>query len=163
VTRSAVFEKLNLKNQREIVVLGAPASFEGELKKLSGVTVRRKVAPGASVEFALVFAARLAEVEAAARLFARATAGDAVVWVAYPKGTSKRYTCEFNRDTGWASLGAVGFEPVRQVAIDEDWSALRFRRAGFIKSLTREPKRALSSKGRKKVARQARSRRPTRE
>ena len=53
--------------------------------------------------------------------------------MAYPKGSSKRLTCDFNRDTGWSPLRAVGFGPVRQVAIDEDWSALRFRRAEFIK------------------------------
>jgi hypothetical protein len=153
--RSAVFEKLNLKDQREIVVIDAPASFEGELKKLTGVTVKRRVAPGASMEFVLVFATRQAEVEVAARLLAKKAAGDAVVWVAYPKGTSKRYTCEFNRDTGWASLGAIGFEPVRQVAIDEDWTALRFRRAEFIKSLSRQPKRAISGEGRRKAARRA--------
>ena len=149
--RSAVFDKLNLKDQREIVVLDAPASFEGELKKLTGVTVHRRVELRATVKVVLVFATRLAEVEAAARLLAKAARGDAVVWVAYPKGTSKRHACEFNRDTGWTSLGAAGFEPVRQVAIDEDWSALRFRRAEFIKSMTRSPKHALSAEGRAKA------------
>jgi hypothetical protein len=142
--RSAVFEKLNLKDQREIVVLEAPPSFESELKKLAGVTIHRRLEQGATVEFILVFATRRAEVEAAARLFAKAAPGDAVVWVAYPKGTSKRYTCDFNRDSGWDALGAIGFELVRQVAIDEDWTALRFRRVQFIKSLAREPKRALT-------------------
>ena len=156
--RSAVFDKLNLKDRREIVVLDAPASFEGELKKLTGVTVHRRVAPGATTEFVLAFATRLAEVEAAARLLAKAAPGDAVVWVAYPKGTSKKYTCDFNRDTGWASLGAIGFEPVRQVAIDEDWTALRFRRAGFIKSLTREPGRAMSAEGRAKASKTSKAR-----
>ena len=34
-------------------------------------------------------------------------------------------------------MGEAGFEPVRMVAIDEDWSALRFRRAEFIKNMTR--------------------------
>jgi hypothetical protein len=149
---SAVFDKLNLKDQREIIVIDAPASFEGEIEKLTGITVRRRVEPRATVEFALVFATRLAEVEAAARLMAKAAPGDAVVWVAYPKGTSKKYTCDFNRDTGWGALGAVGFEPVRQVAIDDDWTALRFRRAEFVKSMTRSPKRALSAKGRAKAA-----------
>ena len=56
--------------------------------------------------------------------------------MAYPKGTSKRYTCEFHRDNGWAALEAAGFEGVRMVAIDEDWSALRFRRKEFVKSST---------------------------
>jgi hypothetical protein len=101
-------------------------------------------------------------VDAAARLLAKAAPGDAVVWVAYPKGTSKRYRSDLNRDSGWASLGAAGFEPVRQVAIDEDWSALRFRRVEFIKSMTRSPKHALSAEGRAKAAKRTRAGRSTR-
>jgi hypothetical protein len=59
--------------------------------------------------------------------------------------------CEFNRDTGWAALGAAGFEGVRMVAIDEDWSALRFRRVEFIQTMTRDKKRAMTKRGKKKV------------
>lgn len=60
-----------------------------------------------------------------------------LLWFAYPKSTSKRYTCEFNRDQGWEALRASGFDSVRQVAIDEDWSALRFRRIEFINHRSR--------------------------
>ena len=67
-----------------------------------------------------------------------------------PKGTSKNYKCEFNRDTGWKILGELGFEPVRMVAIDADWSALRFRRAEFIKTMIRDAKYALSAEGKKR-------------
>jgi hypothetical protein len=52
----------------------------------------------------------------------------------YPKCTSRRYTCDFNRDTGFGALRRLGFDSVRQIAIDEDWSALRFRRAERIQS-----------------------------
>jgi len=38
----------------------------------------------------------------------------------------------FNRDTGWDVMRSAGFDTVRQVAIDEDWSALRFRRQEHI-------------------------------
>jgi hypothetical protein len=58
--------------------------------------------------------------------------GDVVLWFAYPKGTSKKYSCDFNRDNGWDLLRKSGFESVRQVAVDEDWSALRFRRVEFM-------------------------------
>ena len=47
---------------------------------------------------------------------------------AYPGGTSENYQCEFNSNAGWGKLGELGFEPVRQVAIDVDRTALRFRR-----------------------------------
>ncbi|TAE26028.1 MAG: hypothetical protein EAZ91_18465 [Cytophagales bacterium] len=69
----------------------------------------------------------------------------------YPKQSSKKYRCEFNRDTGWASVGAAGFEPVRQVAINDDWSALRFRRAAYLKKITRNPEGMISSEGRRRV------------
>jgi hypothetical protein len=158
-----VFEKLNLRNQRDIVVVNAPVSFEPELRALAGIAVRRRMPARGPVEFALVFATDQAEVDAAAAHLARVAPGDAIVWFAYPKGTSKRYTCSLNRDAGWKALGRAGFEPVRQVAIDEDWSALRFRRAEFISSMTRAPERAISQQGRTKAARGTTGRRRTRE
>jgi hypothetical protein len=156
-----VFEKLNLKDAREVLILDAPASFEPELRKLKGVTLRRELPADASFRFALVFAVRKAEVDSVARPLSKACQGDAVVWFAYPKGSSKRFSCDFNRDTGWDVLGTLGFEPVRQVALDEDWSALRFRRIEFIQSLRRAPQRASSVKGRQ-AAERARSRRSAR-
>jgi hypothetical protein len=144
-----VFGKLNLKEQQAIVVLDAPESFEAELGRLRGVVVHRQ--PPKAVTFALAFVKRQAEVDAAAKVLTKTAAGDVVLWFAYPKGSSKRYTCDFNRDTGWGALGAAGFEPVRMVAIDEDWSALRFRRAEFIKTLTRGKEHAMSSEGRKRT------------
>jgi hypothetical protein len=130
---AAVFQKLNLKAQSEIVVFNTPASFEPELKSLKAVKVVRNPAKPRAVQFALAFATKQAEVDALSKTLAAAADGDAIVWFAYPKGTSKRYTCEFNRDTGWQVLRKAGFDTVRQVAIDEDWSALRFRRVEFIK------------------------------
>lgn len=134
---SALFDKLNLKQQREILVVDAPASFEPELAALvasSGVTVLRDPAQAGAVHFALAFASRQAEVDRLAALLTRAAEGDALLWFAYPKGSSRRYRCDFNRDTGWRVLTEAGFETVRQVAIDEDWSALRFRRTEYVKS-----------------------------
>ena len=63
---------------------------------------------------------------------------DEAIWMAYPKGTSKKYKPQINRDSGWKAVGALDYEGVRQIAIDEDWSALRFRKLKFIKTLTRK-------------------------
>jgi hypothetical protein len=76
-------------------------------------------------------------------------AEDGVLWFCYPKGTSKNYTCEFNRDTGWTVLAKLGFEPVRAVAIDADWSALRFRKPTHIKKMTRSF--ALTEEGKARI------------
>jgi hypothetical protein len=40
--------------------------------------------------------------------------------------------------SGWTPLDDAGFEIVSRVAIDEDWSAKRFRRVDFIKNMTRD-------------------------
>lgn len=149
---SPLFKKLNLKNQSEILVLNAPESFQAELHSLQDVNVHRDAKKLKDVSFCIAFVTKLAEVERAAKQIARIAGGDPIVWIAYPKASSKNYTCEFNRDTGWKALGDAGFEGVRQVAIDEDWSALRFRRAEFIKSMTRDKKRAISRKGKSKAA-----------
>ncbi len=148
---SDIFKKLNLKDQTEIIVLNPPASFEPELAALTGINVRRELKGVKALNFALAFVTKQAEVDKLAAALGQRTQGDAVVWFAYPKGTSKKYKCDFNRDTGWAALGALGFEPVRMVAIDADWSALRFRRADFIKTMRREEKHAISAKGKAKT------------
>ena len=131
------FAKLNLKDQSDIVIVNAPESFEREIASLKGVTVRRSMSEVKQVDFSLSFVTKQKEVDALAKTVGRKAAGDAIVWIAYPKKSSTKYACEFNRDSGWPSMGEAGFEPVRMVAIDEDWSALRFRRAEFIKNMTR--------------------------
>jgi hypothetical protein len=142
---NSTFEKLNLKNHREIVVLNAPESFERELALLRGIRVLRELDAAADLEFSLAFVTKQREVDALGKAIARSAKGDAVIWFAYPKGTSTRYKSEINRDTGWQVLGRESFEPVRMVAIDEDWSALRFRRVEFIKTLTRAKDRRLTT------------------
>jgi hypothetical protein len=139
-----LFQKLNLKDQKELVILNAPESFEQELAALEGVAVVRDLAEVEAVQFLLAFVQRLDQIEQIAGQLGAKAKGDEVVWFAYPKGTSKKYTCEFNRDTGWQALGVAGYEGVRQVAIDADWSALRFRRAEFIKTMTRDAKRRMT-------------------
>jgi hypothetical protein len=146
-----VFGKLNLKDEPSIVVLDAPESFESELAALSKVQVMRSTAKGKDISFAIAFCQTQASVDKAAKALATKAAPDAKLWFAYPKQSSKRYRCEFNRDTGWTALGALGYEPVRMVAIDEDWSALRFRQVGQIKSLTRRASMALTSEGKKRA------------
>ena len=149
---ASVFDKLQLKDQTEIVVLNAPASFEPELKKLKGVTVLRSLNEAKDLAFSIAFVMTQPEVDAAVKGVASKARGDAVIWFAYPKQSSKRYTSTINRDSGWDSLGKAGFESVRMVAIDEDWSAVRFRRAEFIKTMKRDAEWAMSKAGKAKAS-----------
>jgi hypothetical protein len=147
---AGIFKKLNWKTQDPIYVLGAPPSFATALAELAGqATIKTRL--GKNVTFAIGFATRQSQVDKLAAQLAAASTGDATLWVAYPKASSKNYNCDFNRDTGWQRFGDFGFEPVRQVAIDEDWSALRFRRVEFIAKMTRTF--AMTEAGKIKAAR----------
>ena len=149
---SPTFQKLNLKDQGRIVVLNAPASFEPEIAALRDVTVVRNTEGPDAIEFSLAFVTKQKEVDTLAKAIAKKVKGDTVVWFAYPKGSAKKYKSEINRDAGWAVLGKAGFEPVRMVAIDEDWSAVRFRRAEFIKTMTRGKEHRMSAQGKSRSA-----------
>jgi hypothetical protein len=129
----SVFAKLNYKDQDQMVVLDAPASFEPELAALKGVEILRDLKKASRFSFLLAFVTTQKQVDALGAGIAKKADGDAIVWMAYPKGSSKRFQSEISRDHGWDALGRAGFETVRLVAIDEDWSALRFRKAEFIK------------------------------
>jgi hypothetical protein len=131
---AAVFEKLNWKDKQDIIVLNAPESFEPELAQLSSSTIHRSLSPVKETTFLLAFVTRKNEVDALAAQIGKRAKGDAIVWFAYPKGSSKKYKCDFNRDTGWDAMVGLGFETVRAIAIDEDWTALRFRRSEFVKA-----------------------------
>lgn len=131
---TTVFEKLNLKDKQEMVVLNAPESFQPQVARLPVMTIHHHLESVKETDFLLAFVTRKSEVDALAPKIAKRAKGDAIVWFAYPKGSSKKYKCDFNRDTGWDALNAAGFEIVRAVAIDEDWTGLRFRRSQFIKA-----------------------------
>ena len=133
------FKKLNYKDQKQILVLNAPESFDGELGFMADLaSIFRNADDITEIEFALIFVTKKAETDEITHGIYPKLKGDAVLWFCYPKGTSKRYTCDFNRDNGWNGLKEFKLEPVRQVAIDDDWSALRFRKREYIKTMTRK-------------------------
>lgn len=144
-----LFKKLNYKNQSEIHVLHAPAELQLEWDEMAKVcSVKTKLGKG-NVAFVLAFVTKLTEIEKLAPQLAAQLEEDAVMYFCYPKGTSKKYSCDFNRDNGWQALGHLGFEPVRIVSLDENWTALRFRKVEHIKKMTRSF--AMTEEGKKKV------------
>jgi len=144
---NALFKKLSFKGQKSILSINHPASFQKELDDMALVAhVVTNMEQEESIPFAISFVTKQTEIDSIITHIAPKLETDAVLWFCYPKGTSKKYKCDFNRDTGWATLGKHDLEPVRQVAIDEDWSALRFRNVDNIKQITRKGSMALTDK-----------------
>jgi hypothetical protein len=151
---NALLKKLNYKDHSAVLCLNAPDSFVEVFDGLpQTVRVSFECTSGRKeiVDFATVFVTELAEIERAIASIDPLVEGDITLWFCYPKKSSKKYTCNFNRDSGWDALGALNYEPVRQVAIDEDWSALRFRKTTFIAQLTRRADYAISKVGKQRT------------
>jgi hypothetical protein len=148
---NAIFSKLNFKAQPAVHVLNAPSTFDAAIDEMRALTdIRTSLTKAKDISFVIAFATKQMEVDQFADSINKSIDGDAVIWIAYPKGSSKKLKCEFNRDNGWARMGLHGFEPVRMISIDEDWTALRFRRVEHIKKMTRSF--AITEEGRKKAA-----------
>lgn len=148
---NSLLKKLNFKTQKSMLVLNSPLEFANQLSDFEMFLKVENEIKSQVIEFALIFAIKQEEVDQIAPQIVELIAEDGLFWFAYPKKSSKKYKCEFNRDNGWQVLGELGYEPVRMVAIDEDWSALRFRKAKNIKTLTRDPNWIMSEEGKKKA------------
>lgn len=138
---SPIFTKMNLKEQKRLLIVNAPASFQPVIDELvaeADMEIFRDIKSCKPCEFALAFVSKQDELDKISAALLTKIEGDALLWFAYPKGTSKKYKCEFNRDTGWDVIKGAGFDTVRMVAIDEDWSGLRFRHSDFIKNSSKK-------------------------
>jgi hypothetical protein len=124
-------QKLNLKPGQKLVVVNMPQGYGNTLQKeLGGVTLVEKGA--AQVDAILLFVTRLADVEEQVRGVLGLVGQDGLVWIAYPKGGSG-VTTDVNRDRLWKAVEPTGWRPVRQVAMDEVWSGMRFRPNELVK------------------------------
>ncbi|MEO1487444.1 MAG: hypothetical protein AAFU57_16985 [Bacteroidota bacterium] len=147
-----LFKKLNFKDHNKILVVNHPPEFDTALSKIENFTnVETDIQKASTIEFVLAFVKKSDEIHSISESIEKKRKGDAIVWFAYPKKTSKKYNSEVSRDTGWETLGKFGYEGVRQVAIDSDWSALRFRKVEFIKTMKRRTSFAMTKEGKQKT------------
>src|SRR3954465_8951609 len=107
--------KLQIKAGQTIAILHAPG-------------VVAVSAPSVSLEKAdavLVVATNRAELDERIGILAAAAQRGALVWVAYPK--ARQLGTDLNRDLIHEYMPGHGLNLVRQIAIDETWSALRLK------------------------------------
>ncbi len=109
-------QKLNLKAGMKLRVVGKPADVD-----LDDVVVTSSTKGDAI----LVFVKTLADVDRMSGPVVRAAKADRLAWIAYPK--AKQLGTDLNRDILWRHLLTQHIQGVRQVPIDEVWSAMRFR------------------------------------
>ena len=127
MSAQTLLEKLQLKEERNLLIQGLPSSIEKQFVKLTfskGVTPLLKTR---KIDFALVFAVNQKQLAGILQDVIPALQDDAKFWIAYPKLTSK-IASDLSRDKNWDFVSDYGFEAVRMIALDNVWSAGRFKK-----------------------------------
>lgn len=132
-----VIKKLQWKNQADsVLILGAPKEYEEVMFNFEGEV--HTDPQNERYEFIQIFGTSNQSIKDRAIDVVELIGEDSLLWLCYPKKSSKKYKgLDCSRETVGSLLGDFGYEPVRQIAIDEDWSALRFRPVNKIKKMTR--------------------------
>lgn len=136
MSNQTLLEKLQLKDEKNLLIQGLPSSIEKQFAKL---TYAKNVTPllkSKKVDFALVFAISQNQLNNVLSEVFPALHAESKLWVAYPKTTSK-IASDLNRDCSWECLTKKEYECVRQVALDHVWSAMRFKQIDQIPNRTR--------------------------
>lgn len=136
-----LIEKLNYKGDSRIAIINAEENFIRSVSAdLKDVQVDNEIDPRFPYNFILIFVKSVSEVNLVTPIALHNLLADGVLWFCYPKKSSKKLTSDLDRDHGWKALNESGLQGIRMVAIDEDWSALRFRNIKYIKNYKEQPK-----------------------
>ena len=127
-------KKLAIKPGYKLLILNAPDGYIGSLNPLpEGATIHTSMAGASGFDFVQVFVRSKADVNTSARSAIGVLKPGGLLWFAFPKKTSKIKT-DVARDVGWDTLTDMAYGPVTAIAIDDTWSALRFRPNSEVKS-----------------------------
>jgi hypothetical protein len=118
-----VAERLQVKGDRRLAVIGASAALE---KTVGAAKARADLA---KADVVLLFAPNRAGFDTKLPGVLKQMPPAAILWVAYPKLSSK-LAADLSRDIIHALAPDHGLDTVSQIAIDDDWSALRLKRVG---------------------------------
>ena len=114
-------ERLQVKSNRALAVVGAEPGQD------AAIGVQKQRADIAKADVVLLFARNQKILDAKLpKLLARIAPG-AILWIAYPKLTSP-LADDLSRDVLREQAPGFGLDTVAQIAMDDDWSALRFKR-----------------------------------
>ncbi len=125
MAETSLAKKLGIKPGQTMLVLNAPEGYVTALTSLLGQATIYTQADG-TYDFVQAFVRDKVELYRYAPVAMQALKGGGLLWFTYPKKTSALKS-DLSRDVLWQELSGTGMSPVTMIAIDETWSALRFR------------------------------------
>jgi hypothetical protein len=127
MSSQSLLEKLQLKDEKNLLLQGLPLAIEKQFIKLSFSKNVTPLLKSKKIDFALVFAFSQKQLKDILKEVIPALHTESKFWIAYPKATSK-IASDLSRDANWDFVTVYGYETVRMVAVDNLWSAVRFKK-----------------------------------
>ena len=131
-----ILEKLQLKDEKNLLIQGLPSSVEKQFAKLSYNKNLTPLLKTRKIDFALIFAINQLQLNNILKEVFSALHSESKLWISYPKTTSK-IVSDLNRDASWEILSKNEYEAVRQVTLDHVWTAMRFKKLDQIPNRNR--------------------------
>lgn len=127
MSSQSLLEKLQLSDEKNLLLQGLPLSIEKQFIKFSFSKNVTPLLKTKKIDFALIFAFSQKQLKEILEEVIPALHHEAKFWIAYPKASSK-ITSDLCRDASWDFIVEHGFEIVRLIAVDNLWSAVRFKK-----------------------------------
>ena len=140
-----ILEKLQLKNEKNILIQGLPSSIEKQFSKISFAKNLTPLLRTRRIDFALIFAVSENQLNSILHDIMPALKEESKLWVAYPKLTSK-ITTDLNRESSWSKLVDSDYENAEQVSLDHVWHAAYFKKILLVTDIEMEEVPVLTKK-----------------
>ena len=131
---SPLAKKLRLTAELTVAVLNAPDGYLARLRP-GPATITTELSPAQTFDAVQLFVNSKDELRRLGPDAVRATRPGGLLWITYPKGGVGRPAADLPATPSWVQsdvlgelTGQVGYKPVAFVAVDESWTALRFKR-----------------------------------
>ena len=122
MAESPLAKKMKLKSELKAAVINAPENYVDTLKHDTALSPTLN----GKFDWVQIFVQNRAQLEALAPKATKALRPESILWISFPKGTSKIQT-DLTRDKGWESLQKLDLKWINLVSVNDTWSAFALR------------------------------------
>ena len=122
MAESPLAKKMKLKSGLKAAVINAPENYVDTLKHDTALSPTLN----GKFDWVQIFVRTKAEMDALAPKATKALKPESILWISFPKGTSKIQT-DLTRDKGWDSLQKLDLKWINLVSVNDTWSAFALR------------------------------------
>ena len=123
MTDSPFAKKMKRSAAARAAIMNAPAGYQA--KAFRGLPPAATSLTG-KFDWIQIFVQNSTELSRLAPRGFKALKPDAILWISFPKGSSKIQT-DLTRDKGWDSLSKLQLKWITLISVDETWSAFALR------------------------------------